>query len=498
MYGGIDESKNLACGPGNGSSRYFSDFATFCGRFLRDPVPSSGIQHRVEYRQRLSGSLSGSDIAGWWGKRGRHERVLQSHGNLWGYAVRLLVCGVVVAGLGLPVAAQSDCEQVYFGSGQPGWVSSVAMWRGSAPGFRRDSSGQPQVLITDSIGGKILLYGRNGVQRDLASQFARLIDAEQKRTYADQLTIPFRPSAVKTDADGNLYFQLGERAEQFRQVTFSGDLLVPEFQIGEPQQKATGATLAFLWQWGLVECPECPDPRKFVVGFADLQDAETKEWSSNMVRFPWGEPSRVEILGGDFEGLTQRDAGTPVKTFFRLAPDLVATVQERAYVLRMDEKPALYEYSLKHHERGFRKLSSDLLGARPPLPQSVRFKMGYPAILAANASASGVTSIYPFEEGLLVLYRDVSSAGVRWFLRRLDLTPVGGNGGRLSNPVEIKGLTAPHVRVAAGTEYFAFVEQEQPLKFFAEEAQQTPGMLLVPKSQLVQIGYTDTVSSICQ
>jgi hypothetical protein len=391
---------------------------------------------------------------------------------------------ILLVALATTAGAQAQCERVVLQGDSPRWITGVTVWsekQAPAHGAQRDKD---VLLIGDASRGRLLAVDSAGHSRDKTRQFTRGIDG-------------FYPEKIKALPDGEVVLQLSEgrirSASPFGQLVGGLDMmpLDPEKRKNwayhaDAANAGGGKIVEMLWQWGVVEEES---QGRFVIGFADVYDSGTGQWVFGMVKVPWrGQwqqypPKDVELLEGDFKTLQAGAFDGQIRTLFRLGYDLVATFEDRAYVLRPGEETTLLGFSLKG-EAGFVQMGHEdlALGAGPDLPKLGSLWTEYRSLIDTLAAESYAVAIYPYQDDLLVLYREPGAEGTRWSLQRLALSSNGLSIEGVSPRLPIQGLSANSVWVASGTSGLFFVEQGRLGEFFGR--QETESVYKVPTAAL--------------
>jgi hypothetical protein len=341
---------------------------------------------------------------------------------------------------------RSECREVAF-TRKPGWTLSG--------GFTPDGS---QLLLVDALYQTILRYSDQGaslgpIDEPVKSTLENLLPVTGK-IRGNELILEVSDGLMLLDK--NLHPVLTKSV-----LSKAGGI---------------GWSVGGLWQWE-------PVGRTDVVAFVDIVRGDRKKianWKTAFVRFPLNNPNKLEVLQS-FE-LT----GTPNKGYFRSGYSYIASLDDSAYFLSMNEGLTLY----KSDKGKAIEDISDVLPASlssPALPDWDSMQE-YVDMMKRIEGESLPIGLYGWNNSLYLFYRFQSAQGkTRWVLYSID--PSRKNPPRRA---EIK-IQANHVTVIPGPQNWAFVEKGPVLGFGAQDI---PRVLLLP-SKLLEAPLRATRNLIC-
>jgi hypothetical protein len=286
-----------------------------------------------------------------------------------------------------------------------------------------------ELLVADALNRTILRYSASG--RSLGPL------PDPIRSFVAQLS----PSTLKADpttggslveVDGGRFLQLDRT---YRPVNTYPQV---EPQAATAKQGTRQLAAPFAWE------PVGGD----ILAFADLslnQRVGGTQWTVGFVRYPLGRPDAFTLL-------KEYGHGDPVRTFERLGYQYMAAIKDTAYVLAMENPPAILVN--QKGETGFTTLRATLPGLEqtPALP-TLLTKDDVAPVMAAVEQSTMPVGLYSFENRLYMVARFFKGGATVWEIWQLD-----PESGEIVSKARIP-TNANHITVIPGPKAWAIVEK---------------------------------------
>jgi len=170
--------------------------------------------------------------------------------------------------------------------------------------------------------------------------------------------------------------------------------------------------------------------------------------------------------------LTSKPNGDTSQLWYRLGLPFVASIGERGYALRLDDRLALVESSPGAPLRTFGVFTGRLSGP-PSLPPFVT-PLDFVMIMKKLSVSTAPMGLYAWHGKLYLLWKYNDDSGSEWFISRID--PEKPASKALDARVSLDS-EAEHLMIIPGPEYWAFVEKG-PVKDYMTQA--TKSILFAP------------------
>jgi hypothetical protein len=291
------------------------------------------------------------------------------------------------------------------------------------------SANGSELLVADALNRTILRYSVSG--RSLGPL------PDPIRSFL----APLSPAALKADpttggslveVDGSRFLQLDRT---YRPVSTYPQV---EPQAATAKQGTQQLEAPFAWE------PLGGD----ILAFADIRlnrRVGEPQWTVGFVRYPLGRPDAFTLL-------REYGRGDPVRTIQRLGFQYIAAIKDTAYVLAMENPPAI----LVNHkgETEFTTLRTTLPGleARPDLP-TLLTKDDVAPVMAAVEQSTMPVGLYSFENRLYMVARFFRDGATVWEIWQLD-----PESGAILSKARIP-TNANHITVIPGPKAWAIVEK---------------------------------------
>jgi hypothetical protein len=335
------------------------------------------------------------------------------------------------------------------------------------PGWTLSGSWTPDgsaLLVVDILHNQILRYSESG--RSLGT----LPDM------AEGAVERFFPSIVKSQEHGDMVLELATG----RIVTLdsSGSRIAPKRDIFvEAVNGQFNVRSMFLWH-------PAGDDLIAVSDVRDLSKAENDDaaWQTRLVRIPLTAPSEFSRLKFPVSG-TESAIDDKERNFYRIGNPFVAAVGPDGYLLRMKDKPRIYE-NLKgsEHLTELKSFDSDV-----PLPELPPFNTrgDIEAVLGKVETSSMPVGLFGWNQRLYVVTRTAAHPHAEWRIKKINPATDTVEG------TAIIPLIANHVTIVPGPRRWAFIEKGHAYGF---GDQTIDSLYFVPASRFER----NLTGNICQ
>jgi hypothetical protein len=237
--------------------------------------------------------------------------------------------------------------------------------------------------------------------------------------------------------------------------------------------RADGLVATYLFQWAPVA--------RDLLGYGDYKPTDRRDYHSGVLRIPFEEPSRFEVLDLPF---SEEDRVT--RNLYRLGFPLFSSLGSTGVVVGMFEYPKIYLHEKEEDEDGkvqYRLRALDafpkVIEKRPVLAHDFLNPSDFPLVMADVEKAAMPTGIFGWRDFLYVLHRRPKDGSTVWSLSKID--PVRD---RLLGTSTLH-TSANHLTAVPGEKEWAFLEKG-PVEAFGKQSVRS--VLLVPSEGIEDLG----------